>query len=405
MKKLTLFSIALLSAVFMVLTGIPALFALPMSASMGVAADVAALTSYAGNYKKELIATMINGMDFKNDLMIMPVGKNGETLTRLKVKDGLRRFSSETEFDTGELKYTPRAINVKLAKRELQINPKDYYKTYLAQALSGGSGASNKQIPFDQYTWDRVMKGVASEVNDKIAYFGLDLAALSVSAFATGGSGYAVNDYVTFGTPTRWYRCIATAADEQSPATHPAKWLDVTANVIVKGFGVIIAAEVSASTISPVTTGAITSSAGVATTAFRKLHRAQSPTNRRNLSVTLCSFTDFDLLLDDLEDKITKYTRDEILANQGGIYLPGTGNRNFVKPCTWMTGTRKLINSPAEVFGGQVKALNMMFLTDNEGDMGDIAVNDTLWGIEAGISFMCGFDFDNPEEIRVGDQS
>lgn len=250
MKKLLAFSIGLLTIALTVATGIPVLFAAPMSTVLGTAADVAALTSYAGTYKKELIATMINGIDVKNDIMVMPVGKNGETLTKLKVKDGLRRFSSTTEFDSGDLKYTPRAINVKLAKRELLINPKDYYKTYLAQALAGGSGGSNKQIPFDQYTWDRVLKQVGSEVNDKIAYFGLDIAALTVVAFGAGG--FTAGQYVTFGTPTRWYRCVTNAADGESPATHPAKWLDVTAHVIVKGFGVVIAAEVTATTIAPV---------------------------------------------------------------------------------------------------------------------------------------------------------
>lgn len=407
MKKLIALSGLLLMTVFAIVTANPLVFFLSAPGAytqiLGNAADVAALTSYAGTYRKELITTMINGMDIQNDILMMPVGKNGETLTRLKVKDGLRRFSSTEEFDSGDLNYKPRPINVKLAKRELKINPKDYYKTYLAQELSGGSSSADKVIPFEAYTWEQVLKRNAAEVNGKIAYFGLDLQALTVIPYA--GAAAVVNAYVTFGTPTRWYRCIIAAGAAESPATHPNKWLDVTAHVIVKGFGAIIAEEITATTIAPVATGAVTATAGVATTAFRKLYRGQSDPNKKGMTVTFCSFTDWEFLLDDLEDKLTKYTRDEILQTAGGIYLPGTGGRNFVKPATWLAGSRRLINSPAEVFGGQVKALNMMMLTDNESDMNTITTNPTLWGLEAGVSFMIGFDFDNPEEIRIGDQA
>src|SRR6185369_16891545 len=111
------------------------------------------------------------------------------------------------------------------------------------------------------------------------------------------GSIYTAGNIVKFASTTNnpnsvkdWYLCLATTTAGQSPDTNPAKWQYVSARAVAPGLESYILTEISGSNISPVSTGAITSSGGVAITAFTKLFRSFSPAYKKNGVIISCSY-------------------------------------------------------------------------------------------------------------------
>jgi hypothetical protein len=364
----------------------------PSGISLVAAADVSALATFPGEYEKELFSTLINSMDIANDITVIPNVKKKLNLTKLRVKKGARPYSGTHEPDSGDLVYTPRVLEVKVGKRDLLIDPEDYRATWMASQVKG-SGASKKTIPFEQYVWAEVMKSLGAEINDETAYFGLDLSALTVTAYSGAATYTGGTSYITFGSPTKWYKCITTTSAGESPTTTPAKWKDITAIVISKGLGTIIAEEILAGNISVTATGAITDGA-TAKAAFKKLFRAQTDAYKKAGVTIFCSYTDYEFLLDGLSET-TKYTKEDA-SPSGLLYLPETGRKCEIQPVTWMNGSRRLICTPKE---------NLIMGTDLLSDMNDIAVIEDVYTLKTGIKFVIGWQIRDLSALKVGDQS
>jgi hypothetical protein len=365
----------------------------PNGVSLITAADVSALAAFPGQYEKQLFSTLINSMDIAKDITVIPNVKKALNLTKLRVKKGARPYSGTHEPDTGDLIYTPRKLSVTVGKRDLLIDPEDYRSTWMADQTGAGSGANKKTIPFEQYVWAQVMMALGAELNDETAYFGLDLSALTVTAWGNGTVYTGGTDYVTFGSPTRWYKCITTTTAGQSPTTTPAKWKDITAIVIAKGLGTIIADEITAANLAATATGAITDGP-TAKTAFKKLFRSHVDAYKNAGLITFCSYTDYEYLLDGLSEN-TKYTNPDG-SPVGQLYLPETGKKNLIKPVTWMNGSRRLICTPAE---------NLLLGTDLLSDMNDISAIQDVYTLKTGIKFTLGFQIRDLSALRVGDQA
>jgi hypothetical protein len=370
------------------------------------AADLSAITAYAANNQMSLIASMINGLDIRNDIMVHPGVKNKIPMPKLKIGNGLRPYSSTPEWKVGDAVYTDRYLEVKPAKRELYLVPEDYRSTYLAWATAPGS--TSRDIPFAAFFWDQVNKNVARETNDETAFYGFDG---SGTAVLNPAAAYVVGDRVKFATATNnpnavkdWYECVTNAAAGQTPDTHAVKWLNVTARAITVGLKTRIADGITAAEISPVATGAVTSVAGVALTAFKKLFRAYSPSYKSNGIIISCSYTDWELLMDDLGEKY-KSLKDDASAN-GFLVLPETNKKCIVKPASWLGSSRRLIAGPVFMEGANPKHMNLFMGTDLESDMNNIDTipkeNRTMW---AGLNFVIGFNYQDAEAIKVGDQS
>lgn len=365
---------------------------LPVGSLFVSAVDVSSLAAYPGEYEDQLFSTLINSLDVAKDITVIPNVKNKLNLTKLKVKKGARPYSGTHEPGVGDLNYTPRVLNVEVGKRDLLIDPEDYRATFMAQKVGPGSGASKKDIPFAEYVWNEVMKSLAAEINDEVAYHGLKRSALTITAYS-GAATYAVGDYISYGTsPVKWYRCVSATTAGQSPDTHAAKWLDVTARIITEGFGSIIASEITATNLTATATGAITDGA-TAKAAFKKLFRAHSDAYKAAGLITYCSYTDYEFLLDGLTET-TKYTRDD--ASEGKLYLPETGKKNLIQPVTWLNGSRRLICTPAE---------NLLMGTDLLSDLNDINVVPDVYTLKVGIKFVMGFQIRDLEAIKIGDQA
>lgn len=372
-------------------------------------ADVSAITSFAANNQKELIATLVNGLDIASDVMVQPGVKNKIPMPKLKVGNGFRPYSGSQEFKVKGLTYTDRFLEVKVGKRELQIDPEDYMGTYLAWVNSPGSSAAKKDIPFAQFMWEQVILNMQREMNDETSYFGFDS---SATADWAGGSTYAAatKDKVKFASATNnpngvkdYWMCIVNTSAGESPDTHPAKWQNVTARAVAPGLESYILAGIAGSTISPVATGAITGTAGVALTAFKKLYRAYSAPYKSHGIIISCSYTDYEFLLDDLGEKY-KALKDDASAN-GYLVLPETNKRCVVKPATWLGSSRRLIAGPY-MPGDPGRHMNLFMGTDLLSDASSISVKDTeLWKLNAGLKVRIGFQIQDIEAIKVGDQA
>lgn len=369
--------------------------------------DLTAISRYATKFQRQLITTMINGLDVLNSIMLYPGVKNYTKLPKLVVGNGFRPYSGTTEFGTKkDLVYSDREIKTEAGKRELLIDPEDYRATYLSEMLSPGSGANKKEIPFAQFTMQKVIENLQREINDMTVWYGFNKAD---AAAWDSGTAYAAadGDYVTFTVDgrTEYFQVITDTTAGQSPATHPAKWKNVTAAAVVKGFGTIIAEEITAGGIVPTATGAIDNTAGVALAAFRKLFRAQTDAIKNNGVIIHASFTDVEFLLDDIEDKLTKYTQPDVtkMMQQGFIPLPGTGMKGWVKPATWLNGSRRLIANPMNM--SLMKDQNMFFGTDLLSDLNTITTKENLWTLETGVKAVIGMQIADLEAIKVGNQA
>lgn len=413
MKKLVSLGVLLLLVSVAVVTAnpIPLLLRAPQAYTVFKLsdADLTAITNFSATNQKALIASLINGLDVAQDVMVHPNVKNKIPMPKLKVGNGFRPYSVSEDYKVKNLKYTDRFLEVKVGKRELLIDPEDYRGTYLIHATSPGSSAAQKQIPFAQFMWQEVIKAVQREVNDETAYKGFD--ASTAVAFDAEDT-YTAGDIVTFTTATNnpnsvvdFWLCLDTTQAGESPDTDPELWQNVTARAVAPGFESYILDAITASEISPVATGAIDATEGKAITAFKKLFRAWSAPYRNHGIIISCSYTDYDLLLDDLGEKY-KAVKDDASQN-GYLILPETNRKCIVKPATWLGSSRRLISGPVFWDGTNPKQMNLFMATDLLSDLNSINVltQSKLWAIIAGIKAAIGFNFQDPEAIKVGDQA
>jgi len=416
MKKLLgvglLFLLSALSAV--TASPLPLLIPMikPQSFLLGISdADLTAITGYAANNQAMIIASLINSLDIGNDVMVLPGVKNKIPMPKLTVGKGFRPFSATQQFKTGQLKYTDRYLTVYPGKRELQINPEDYENTYLAWMNSAGSSADKSQndIPYAAFMWDLVIRQLSAEINDETAYKGFDNTTATVY---NAGSTYSAGNIITYASTTNnpnnvldYWLCLATTTAGQNPDNTPAKWQYVSARAVAPGLESYILTEISGSNISPVATGAITGTAGVAIAAFTKLFRAFSPAYKSNGIIISCSYTDYEFLIDDLLVTYSKYTRDDIKALPF-IMLPNSNAKCIVKPASWLGQSRRLIAGPYLPNDPNGRHMNLYMGTDLLSDLQKISIKTPeLWNVNAGIKVRLGFQIQDVTAIKVGDQS
>lgn len=394
----------LVTAVIILLQFIPK--HLPKGA-LFVTIDTSGLTAYVGKNYNKIIMDLINGLDFANDVRTHPGVKNKIRLMKFAVANGVRPFTSNEEGKNGNLIYSDHFLEVSPAKREIPIDPEEYRETYLSEMIPLGS-AANKQpsqtVPFWPFTLAKIGEKIASELNDKTAFHGFDKS----TATAINGAGHAVGNYITFTIDgvNEYFKCVATAAAGETPVTHPAKWVNVTAEAICRGVGTILNDYITVGDIVETATGAVATPAE-AIAAAKELHRSHSVATKKGNIVQLMSFQDFELLMDGIDD-IAKYAVYDQTRNENIQYLkiPGTFGKGLAKPASWFNNTRRVISGAAENSNGNLILPNIHFGTDVLGDMSQVKVRDvSLWQIILGYKWLMGFEFENLNELRINDQA
>lgn len=363
-------------------------------ANMGVAffmsmPDVSALAAYTGKYEKALFRKMVNGMDFLSATQLMLNVKTKLKLTKLVTTANVRPYS-DTEEMQGTIAYTPRDLEISRGKAEFPLNPIKYRDTWMNEVLTGNIVA--KDIPFEQFLFDSIFAEIAAEINDRTFYYGFDTA--DAVAFDAGDT-YAVGDIITYAIAgvTHYYKCLTITTAGQDPEDTPAKWQIYDAEAFFPGLKGLIETEVTGGAITEVTTGSITSGA-TALAAFRELYRALSPAYKRMKQIIHCSYTDYEWLLDGVEDKLYQGSTQD--ASKGFTTLPGTDGMCIVKPATWLTTSRRLICTPKE---------NILFGTNLLSDFNKIKIVESgLWTLKMGVTFEGGVQVRDTDAIVVGDQ-
>lgn len=407
MKTLIKISALVLMAVFAVTCPI-LLFASSGHLAMATAIDVSAVTAYADEHKRPLIASLINGLDIANDITVIPNVKNKVALSKLTIGDGFRPYSGTHEPKTGQLVFADRYLETLTGKRDLLIDVKDFKTKHLAWRTRPGNAASKTidDMDFAPFVWDRVIKGLQREINDETAYYGFDK---STAVAYDSGDAYAVNDIVTFSDSsftsgvTEYFLCIATASAGDTPATDTDKWRNVTARAVVPGIKSYIDAAITGG-FTATTTGAITTGA-TAQTAFKKLFRDFSAAYKSQMVIIHASYTDCEFLLDGMET-ITQYTSPDVSAmvKMGLIPIMGTNNKCFAKPASWLGTSRRLIAEPMEISNGGY-GLNLVMGTDLLSDANDINMIKDVYTLKTGITVDLGFQIQDLSALRLGNQA
>lgn len=304
--------------------------------------NISALAAYPGQYEKKLFSTLYNGLDVANDCTLVTGVKNKHQLTKLTVGAGVRPYSPTFSVSDDDLEYTGRTLEVNLAKRELQIEPLKYRSTWMSEVMR--PGVNPDDIPFAQYVWEQVFGRIAQEVNDNAAYSGT---------------------YNASGT---------------------------NAAAIATGFGTLIANAITATTVTPVSTGAISSTNAVA--AVEQMAKAMPVAYRRAGFNVYVSFNVFDKYQEDYREKYKKYTE---LNENGHIHIDTFGRRVALVPATWMGNSQRIICTPKE---------NLLVGTDEMSDWSDrITTAPDIWTLKAGIAFAIGFQIRDLDALRVNDQA
>jgi hypothetical protein len=354
--------------------------------------DLSALAAFPGTYQMALFRRLFNSFDAVNDLTLYSNVKNSLIMHKLITKNGPKPYTGVLISKGDDIGYQPHILTVEKFQRDIVIEPAKYRTTFMANQRGPGENANNKTIPFAQFTWETIMMDMASQLNDA-TYIGVGKAAFTAGDGATAYNTGALKSFV-IDNEVRYFRANQAITAGQTPAVAPQKWDDWNAMAIFEGFGPKIANLITlgagAGGLDPVTTGIISSTSG-AYDQFKKLWRSQSVQIKNSGATIFCSYNDYEILTDDFENKISKFTE----TDNGITYLSTTNKKCIIKPVTWLTNSRRLICTKPE---------NMIIGTDLLSDMNNIATEEHPYTIDAGITGVLGVQVRDPEALRVSDQ-
>lgn len=349
------------------------------------ATDYAAIAQGAQNFDKMFLAQIINGLDFINDMKVhRKVSGNGLLLPKMTVSGGIRpqNFNVEDPKSTNRT-WSGRKLYVKPAMKIISIVPEEARESFQDEGLDPNA----KELPYGQWVWQREFEKIKQEINDNM-YLGVDE---SGAAAFNSGSTYAVGDYVNFNNTI--YKCVTITTAGQSPTTHPAKWTDVDHLVISEGPGTIIANEITASNITPITTGAISNTNAL--TKFELMYNDMTAAHRNLGGYFLCSS---DVFRAYIEHERTTYgnvaTAD---MGDGKKYIYGSGKKWEIRECSWMGTSGRVIATQKD---------NLRFGTNLEANMSSIGkVVETLHGYKAVVKWLQGFEISDLETFYCNEQA
>ena len=351
--------------------------------------DISGLVTYAGMFSQQLLSKLYFTLtQMSRGFLIMSAIKNKVNLSKLLVGAGLKPYTGEwvAKQDVG---FSSRTIETAQAQRDLQIFPKKFLQTWMAEQLGKGSGANNQQIPFAAFVWQKIIEEMITELVTQTIYNGVGQAAFSAYNHEVA---YAVGALITYtqNGELRYFQCAILTTAGQNPDTNPASWTWAGALAVCRGLASIFSDDIGTGLLVPVSTGVIT-----ATTAygqFIEMWRAL-PIQVRDIGATIhCSYNSLDCLQDDFENRVSKYF--ETIDNV--TYLAKTDRKCIVQPQVWLGNSGRLIAT---------KDQNLVLATDQLSDMNEIRTVPAMYSVNAGITFLMGINYQDEQVIRINDQS
>jgi hypothetical protein len=379
------------------ISAMESLFANPdWIATAVIASPVIAMNNYAGTHEGKLFRELTNGMEVWDDVEVHSMVKSTENLTKLSISKGGRPYSGRERVKGDAITLSGQTLSVDIYQRDFGIEIKKFHATWQEAQLkkTEGSSSDQKTVPFAAYIMDAVIEMLGSELNDVVAYHGLGVAAFPLYEV---GTAYALNDTVhqlNSDGEVDYYECIQ-AGTGNDPNTATLFWTDANAKAISKGYGSHVAQGVADGKLVPIVTGVIDAdTAYEAQTAMFRSHTDKY----KSLGVKhYVSYDQFYLLLDSIEKSVGKYTeKDGVWVNGRGLYLPKTNNKCMVLPCSWMSGTNRIMSTPT---GGLLAG------TDRTNDNNNIKTRDASnYHTVSSITGVIGFTPRDLSVMRVNDQ-
>lgn len=354
-----------------------------------IASDTSALAAYAGTYSKQLISTMLNSLDIAKDIKVIRNLRSDHKLTKISINAGIRPTNTSVSDPTGYNRvFSERTISMKGGMKIFRMIPEDLRSTFMSDMLDPNANT----IPFAEYVWTAEFEKLGDEVNESVylADYNADAAEWA------SGSTYSSGDFVNFNESI--YEANASTSAGESPTTHPAKWDLRNAESICTGLGTIIANEITASALTPVTTGAVSSSTayGDFQDVWRNLDVALQ---KKSMNPTIyCSYDVFQKYVDNVETLFGNGNLEELPELSGGdVYLRKTARRCKIVPCTWMGSSQRIICTPKD---------NLVMGTNSLDDFNGIGKTvETLHGFDAICKYMLGFQIQDLAALSVNDQA
>lgn len=349
------------------------------------ATDIDTIAKWAGKKSKQMIASVLNGLDIFTELFVYRnVSRQGVFLPKFTVEAGLRPLDTNVEENgTKERTLSGRILYVYDCMKLFKIIPAEVKESFLSDMLAPDA----KDIPMAQWFWEREFEKLDSEINDNFYLSEFNANADDYDPLAA----YAVGDYMKF-TDSNYYKCIVITAAGESPTTHPSKWTQVNQVVCFNGFAKIIADGITAGKIVPVVTGVIT--AANAVTKIKEMYRAMPVAVRKKGGKVHVSPDVYQLYLDH-EAALYPNAANPNMGD-GKKYVYGSGKKWEIVEATWMGTSQRIIFN--------VQGLNLVVGTNLVSSPGISKVIETLHGYKAVAKFFLGAEIADPEVLFVNDQ-
>ena len=308
-----------------------------MSASLKIT-DAASFQAYARKFENQLLSRMYLG--FPTASLATPHAnvKGQLPLTEVVLGNLVQRWNSNFNDTANAIEFQPRILSTSLVKIDLQIYPQEFEGSYLGQMMKPGQNPT--ELPFQAYVLDKVLAKKNEECENAV-----------------------------------WN------GDE---AGSPAEG-DLVAAVI-NGFKTIAKDAATATTITAVTTGALSDTNAVA--AFENVYQALGNSTKQSKVTIFCTR---DAQAHYIRDYRTRYGASNItseymqfdLGDVDWFIIPGTGDFIMMTP-----------------------AMNLHYGFDAESDGTTIRFENNHRAIDMMMDFRIGVQFGILDDtmVRINDQ-
>lgn len=352
--------------------------------------DITAIQNYAGQYDKKIITQIVNGLDIAKDLTVRRNLTAPVNLPKFSATDGFRPVDTSIEEPDGSSgTFGIRKLVPRVGMKILKIVPEDLRGTFLSEGLDPNA----KEYPggFAQYFWDAQVKKLQAEINNN-SFYGVD--SFDIIAY-NAATAYNVGDRFQW-TDKSFYQVTQATTAGQTPATNAAKFKKINNSSVAKGLGTIIAEEYAGlPTRNKIVTGALDN-----TNAFDKItgFYMSLPEEIRPLGGRLLvSQSTYDKYMLSALAKFTNGTSLLQVPGQPGTTVYGSDGKWTIKPCSWMSGSGRIIAALDE---------NLQMGTNQTSDFSSIGnIVPFLHGYRAIMKMVLAFQIADLEVLFVNDQA
>lgn len=258
-----------------------------------------AFQDYIREFREDLFSQLFYG--FKTSQLATPhEGVKGElVLTELQIGDNLvKRWSKTFAAVSGAVDFNPRVLATVLNKVDLSIVPQEYESSYLGMMRRKGQDPTD--WPFQAYVLERLMAKIKQEME------------------------YAI-----------WQ---AEAAGSPSSNDYLRQTFD--------GYLTIIEDAIAATTITPVTTGAITSSNAVAS--FRLLWNELLDPYKESGVDFFCSYSLYDAYRINYKTLYGQHPNEVVINDTDymGLQYELGGGQSMIIPVSGLSGSGRVVCTP-----------------------------------------------------------